>query len=269
MKTLGTRAQDQNHVSAIQTKILNPGGVACSEELPGTAPGLSYSSIEAVELPDNNLWTVVELHLSPERLQGYLAVCDGNLDRALELYLWNSTVSAAISESLGHLEIGVRNALSRQLTLRHNNLGRSGTWLDDPADELTLRARTDILDARSRVAGKGKSLTHPQIVSELSFGFWRYLISKRNLKLWPDLAGGFPNAPNRSLKTVEDPLIRLLDLRNRIAHHQRIWNLHLEARIRDLEDLLGYIDADFRDWVLLHSRVPSQLAARPPHNRHK
>jgi hypothetical protein len=98
MKTLGTRAQDQNHVSAIQTKILNPGGVACSEELPGTAPGLSYSSIEAVEVPDNNLSTAVELHLSPERLQGYLAVCDGNLDRALELYLWNSTVSAAISD---------------------------------------------------------------------------------------------------------------------------------------------------------------------------
>jgi hypothetical protein len=108
------------------------------------------------------------------------------------------------------------------MTARHAKLGRVGTWLDDPTNELTERARADIREARSRVRGKGKAPTEPQIVSELSFGFWRYLISKRNLKLWPDLAAGFPSAPNRSLKTIEDPFIRLLDLRNRVAHQQRI-----------------------------------------------
>jgi hypothetical protein len=101
--------------------------VTCSEELPGAAPGLSYSGIETVTFPDNNLSTAAEFHLSPERLQGYLAVCHGDIDRALDLYLWNSTVGAAISESLGHLEIAVRNTLARQLTLRHARLGRVGT----------------------------------------------------------------------------------------------------------------------------------------------
>jgi hypothetical protein len=53
--------------------------------------------------------------LSPERLHPYLTVAHGDLDSALALYAWNANLSAAISKTVGHVEIILRNAL-------HNNL---------------------------------------------------------------------------------------------------------------------------------------------------
>ena len=144
-------------------------------------------------------------HLSGERLSTYLAACDGNLDAAVALYAWNSQVTGAFWEHLGHVEVTLRNTLDARLTDRHDRLGRPGTWLDDHARELTERARTDIATARARVKAKGKTAVHGQVLSELSFGSWRLVSKTYSGRFWPDLASGFPHAPNRALTTIETP----------------------------------------------------------------
>lgn len=207
---------------------------------------------------------VLEQHLSPERLSTYVAACSGRLDDALELYAWNAAITGAFWEHLGYVEVLLRKTLDARLTGRHAHLRRGGTWLDDPARELTDRARRDIVDARRRVRAKKKKPTHGQTVSELSFGFWRYLISKTySGRFWPDLASGFPHAPNRALTTIERPVRELHDFRNRLGHHQRIWSEPLATRYRDLDVLARYIDPTVAVWVGGNSRVQATLLRHP------
>lgn len=133
---------------------------------------------------------------SVPRFDGYLDAVAGDQEAAVALYLWNTEATGAMWETVGHLEIALRNVLADRLTERHARAGRMGSWLNDPARELAEKARTDIAKARSRVAAKNKSASDGQTVSELSFGFWRFFFARRyNTTLRPDLAGAFPHAP--------------------------------------------------------------------------
>ncbi|GAA2783215.1 hypothetical protein [Saccharopolyspora taberi] len=157
------------------------------------------------------------LLFSQPRTQGYLDACGADAEAALELYRWNTQISGAFWETLSHLEIVLRNALADRLAGRHAAAGRPGSWLDDPARELDGFARKDIAKARQRVRAKGKPDCDGQTLTELGFGFWRFLLAKRYTALWPDLVGGFPRAPDRARTTIERPVIELHEFRNRIV----------------------------------------------------
>jgi hypothetical protein len=200
--------------------------------------------------------------LARERLSPYVAQC-GSFDAGIRLYRWNAAVSAAFWTSLGHVEVVLRNAMSDSLAARQMRLGRGGSWLDDPASELDSRMRSHIAAARRRVMQRGKRVTDGQTISELGLGFWRFLVTRRRTSLWPDLAGAFPGAPDRRRETVEEPVARLNELRNRIAHHQRIWNRDLPACHADVLLVAGYLDADLPAWISRDCRVPALLRARP------
>lgn len=205
----------------------------------------------------------LERLFSAERLSTYIAHCDGDFAAAVEMYRWNSAITAAFWEPVGHLEVALRNTLDNRLAARHSRLTRPGSWLDDPARELTDRARLDIAGARERVKQKGKRASDGQTISELSFGFWRFLITKKLTSLWPDLATGFPHAPDRRRETVEAPLSRLHVFRNRLAHHQRVWSHAPAERYEDLLTLAGYIDPALPGWIEATSKVQRALAAKP------
>lgn len=198
------------------------------------------------------------------RFAGYLAHCNGDPIAALKLYQWNAEVSAAYWETLGHPEVALRNAVAEAAANWHAHRRRLGAWLDDPAGELDVQARTEIAKARHRVATKGHPASDGQTMAELGFGFWRFLLAKRyNTTLWPGLARAFPHAPNRRRQTVELLVVQLHDFRNRLAHHERIWNQPLAGRYKDILAVLGYIDPDLRQWVASSSRVPGMLGTCP------
>ncbi len=201
--------------------------------------------------------------LGQDRFRSYVDCCEGELPLAVQLYRWNTVIGAALWQPLGHLEVALRNALSDALAQRHVRNGRSGSWLDDPADDLDAAAHRAIAVACRRVRRKGKRRSDGQTISELGFGFWRFLITRRHTALWPDLASAFPGAPDRRRETAEDPIARLHELRNRIAHHQRIWNRDLAARYADVLLVAGYLDADLPAWIARDCRVPALLRARP------
>lgn len=200
---------------------------------------------------------------SSERLSTYLARSEGDFKAAVRLYRWNAAITAAFWEPIGHLKVALRNTLAAQLAERHAALGKSGSWLDDPGRELSERARDDIAAARDRVRQKGKRASEGQTISELSFGFWRFLITKKLTGLWPDLAGGFPDAPDRQRETVEKPIARLHDFRNRLAHHQPVWNRQPQERYEDLLALARYIDPALPGWIEVTSTVARVLNSEP------
>ncbi|NEE03450.1 Abi family protein [Phytoactinopolyspora halotolerans] len=203
--------------------------------------------------------------LSADRLEDYLAeVPNRDASHAIALYLWNTEISGAFWEALAHLEVALRNALAGQLAARHGRRQRPGSWLDNVAKELDRRAERDIGKARARVQMNRKPPSDGQTISELPFGFWRYLLTKKYAStLWPDVANAFPYSPDRSLATVEQPVHSLHRFRNRVAHHHRIWTEPLSQRWADLQALLSYLDPVLCDWVIFNSRVPAVLKTCP------
>ncbi|MFK0007983.1 Abi family protein [Paenarthrobacter sp. NPDC090520] len=207
------------------------------------------------------------------RLQHYLDECQGDIGRVMHLYQWNTELSAAFRESLGHLEVALRNAIDQQMSARHLGKGRPGHWIYDDARELG-RGRgkgtakhaypyADIDTAIKRVR-KNKMPTDPgQIISEISFGFWHQMVSKGQMALWPDLAGAFPYMNGRSQRTVADKVESLRALRNRIGHHHRIWSIDVATKYAQLVALAGYISPQLASWIDDRSRVRALLARRP------
>lgn len=216
-------------------------------------------------------WALMETHFASARLRHYLHQAGGDLARAEALYQWNAEISGTFQVALAHLEIALRNAIDEQLSRRHQSLGRQGHWIfDDYAeigrDRTGARHRypyTDVEEAKRRVRRNKKPMDAGQVISEVSFGFWHQMVSRHQLALWPDIASAFPHAPSRNQALVHDPVSDLRQLRNRIGHHHRVWNIDLPTRYDQLLTLTGYIAPDLRSWIEASTSVRAVLARRP------
>jgi hypothetical protein len=49
--------------------------------------------------------------ITEARFEPYLAEASGDHERAIVLYVWNARVSAAMFETLHHVEVALRNAI--------------------------------------------------------------------------------------------------------------------------------------------------------------
>lgn len=105
------------------------------------------------------------------------------------------------------------------------------------------------------------------MVAELSFGFWRYLLTQRYTDpLWiPHLRHGFPGLPPHADRAaVHDSVEPLVRLRNRIAHHEPIHARDLETDAKRLIIVTGWMSGDTRRWMMTWSRIPAVLSTKPP-----
>ena len=182
-------------------------------------------------------WDFYEKHFSQPRMKHYLDECGNDQDRAKKLYVWNTEISAAFLELLSYLEVALRNCINERMVLRNQ--------------------------AIFRVRKNNKLITTEQIISELPFGFWIAMVSKKQQFLWPDLAAGFPNTPNRNRGNVADLLMSIKSFRNRISHHHRIWNLDLEVKLNEIYTMSNFINSDLSLWIKNMSRV-EHLNERKP-----
>ncbi|WP_166352402.1 Abi family protein [Phytoactinopolyspora limicola] len=214
----------------------------------------------ANETNEVNLGELVPL-LSSERLRPYRDSTH-DLPGAIKLYEWNTSVSGAMYEVLAGLEVILRNALVAQLENWHGQ--RPGSWYRDPRRVLAPERHIQIVQARERVRQLGRDETPGRVVAELSFGFWRYLLTKRyESSLWTHhLRHAFPHLQPQSRARVEKRIRHLNRLRNRVAHHEPIHNRDLNRDHQDIITLIGWISTDAGRWVAAQSRVPALLRAR-------
>ena len=221
-------------------------------------------------------WEFYEKHFSRPRMKHYLDECGNDQDRAKKLYVWNTKISAAFLELLSYLEVALRNCINERMVLRHQAKSESGNWTEDQSKELGRNSfrnqndkwghkhpYSDINQAIFRVRKNNKPITTEQIISELPFGFWIAMVSKKQQFLWPDLAAGFPNTPNRNRGNVADLLMSIKSFRNRISHHHRIWNLDLDVKLNEIYRMSDFINSDLSLWIKNMSRV-EHLNERKP-----
>lgn len=209
---------------------------------------------------------MIRARVSEPRFSRYLSDCEYDEAAALRLYEWNIAIGGAFHETLGQLEIVVRNALDVQLRRWHKkSLGGDGRWFDDPAVPLAMTSRKHVQTAISRAGGAGTSVSPGKVVAELTFGFWRFLLDAYHQPtLWaPALRHAFPHLRPRVRQHVYDPMTRLNTFRNRIAHHEPLYKADLEGRLRDVLLIAGYVCPTTAAWIWSSTRVPAALDARP------
>ena len=173
----------------------------------------------------------VERWLSPERFAPYLAACDDDTERALNLYEWNASLAQALMRDICHFEIALRNAYDRVM-------GESweGDWLLDDASParvpLMRKSGRGELDANymnrriidGAAAGLPKEFPHGALVASLTLGFWVHLTDRsRETVIWrTHLYRAWPKGTRR--KDLQRSLNRILRIRNRAAHAERLFN---------------------------------------------
>lgn len=118
--------------------------------------------------------------------------------------------------------------------------------------------------ARSR-ANRKAAPTEGHVIAELNLGFWRFLLARRyHATLWRTaVSHAFPCLRPKDRGAVEQPVIRLHKLRNRVAHLEPLLREDLLARRQDMLTVIGYICPDTRDWLDQRCRIPAVVAARP------
>jgi hypothetical protein len=206
---------------------------------------------------------VLHRRLSPERLGPYVAAAGGDLAVALNLYAWNADLSAALVTTIGHVEVVLRNAIHDNLTDWSARRFGEPRWYRDPGRLLQTRAAEDIRVARLRATRHSRAETPGRVVAELNLGFWRFLLANHyDRTLWRDtLYRAFPGQSRR--RTVHDAVQVLQLCRNRLAHHEPIFNRPVTDIHTTALDLVGWICPVSRAWVERHCATAATLGRRP------
>jgi hypothetical protein len=208
----------------------------------------------------------LERRISAERFAPYRAAAQSDLRRAIGFYEKNAELSAAFWIVLCDVEIVVRNAMHDQLTAWSTARYGRPAWYLDHGKVFNEQTINDIDRARHHLAANGRPETPGRVVSELPFGFWRFLLSSRyERSLWlPSLRDAFPWIQGRGMRRDVHDVIRDLHLlRNRIAHHEPIHNRPL-GKLRDQALMVaGWVHPVTRQWIAERSRVPDLLRMPP------
>ena len=199
----------------------------------------------------------LEVWVSQARLAKYRDATD-----PVALYVWNAELGAAVFELIGHVEVLLRNAITATL------VPKSGTlpWYDDPFYRFNHQTLQDITKAKARAGGGGRIVTPDRVVSELTFGFWRYMLSATyQATVWPSANRAFQGLrrSQRNRASLEAQVLAIADTRNRIAHQEPIFTVPQTRMEADIIELAGHIDPLAAKWIQSISRVSAALALKP------
>lgn len=193
--------------------------------------------------------TALTRTLSAERLKRYLDAA-GGLDGALALYERNLRLAEAFHTPLHCLEITLRNVVDECLRDRWGD-----GWLHAPAMPLEDDARNAIAKAESALPRSDHS--DGAVIAELNLGFWVGLLGPRyDATLWRlSLHRGFrPSGRGLKRSLVHGRMNALRRFRNRVAHHEPIFDRDLAAVHGEILEAISWMCPHTASWTAFHSR---------------
>lgn len=206
--------------------------------------------------------------ISAPRFATYLQAKGNNPADALALYQWNLELSAAFIVPLQVAEVAVRNGVVEVLEKVH---GAHWPWsngfirsLPVPRTPSQYNAGRDLQSVASRMPTAGK------VVAELKFAFWEKTFTVgQDARLWiPHMATAFPGIPPNTTVPIAranafSALEAIRKLRNRIAHHEPIFNRNISDEYRRLHDVISWRNPTAAAWMDRVQRVTSLLLLKP------
>jgi hypothetical protein len=232
--------------------------------------------------------------LSRDRLDGFR---DGTGDSDKILvgrYVLNAAIAEALHPLLHALEVILRNRLNESAAALYPvdpdspaEYHHYPSWLDATQGPIAHFHRKHVDEAKAKVAkdlrrryGPGvasarRMRTPGRLVAALPFSFWVYLFDQEYSgtraspgSLWPELLPQvFPHARGVALSEIRNRLRRLLVVRNRVMHHERIYpysdgrGLSWDpGRVRvEILELLSWMSPRARAMVEHFDRVPEVM----------
>ncbi|MGB6625297.1 MAG: Abi family protein [Candidatus Acidiferrales bacterium] len=185
----------------------------------------------------------IERSLSTDRFNSYLIHAKGDKNKAIRLYEYNTEVSEALFGVVQGLEVTLRNSMHRIL---QKQIGAENWYEKIPLQEPESES---LQEARKTIDDLNKTVTASRLIARLSFGFWvRLTASIYEKDLWvPHLYRAFPMRMVRSL--LYKRLFNIKELRNQIAHHERIIRRDIETDYKELLETIKWLCPTTCDWV--------------------
>jgi hypothetical protein len=174
------------------------------------------------------LYSDFEQIMSSVRMGRYLLSTGNNSRKAMTLYRKNLKLSQELFTIISCFEVAFRNKIDYHYTVTHG-----ANWLKDSAanggifDNHNCRhTRKIINDCYNKL---GVTYSHYKLLSEMDFGFWRYLFAQPQFfAAGQSLLHVFPAKPTSTPSVqynhtyIFNQLGLINNLRNRIAHHEPI-----------------------------------------------
>lgn len=166
--------------------------------------------------------------MSAPRVGRYVSACQGDTRKAMALYRLNLRLSQELFTVVSCFEIALRNAIDQHYLAQHGadwlrNAASPGGFFNNNACKVTADV---VLEALRKL---GRSYTHPKLIAELGFGFWRFMFATHQYRAaGQTLIHIFPNKPRSTPQQqynstyVFNQLKQINDLRNRLAHHEPV-----------------------------------------------
>lgn len=208
--------------------------------------------------------------LSAARLGTYEAIATAvgrDAEAAVSLYAWNAQISGALLPPLHLCEVAIRNAVSDALEALYGP-----RWPWNPTFERSLprqigpvyNALNDLQQARNKAPSTG------QVITELKFVFWEKMFTGRHDgRVWnPHLLRVLPNLDQSKTVAalrleIHNDLNKIRLLRNRIAHHEPIFQRNLQDDFGIITRLVEARCQVSSQWMMGFQQVQSLIAAKP------
>ncbi|MFT8420532.1 MAG: hypothetical protein ABF665_03275 [Gluconacetobacter sp.] len=204
--------------------------------------------------------------ISETRFATYLKHTNNDENQAIELYIYNMNISASLMFPISILEVLLRNSISKRL----ENYFRTENWAlgEEIKDFLMKKGKERLEIAIQTLRDEVAIVTTNDVISTLSFSFWKFLFHNFYSNFWEEnFRHVFINVKNpweyvqrdayRDLQTINK-------LRNRIAHHEPIFEHDLEKEYNIIVDIINKISSS--TWV--HCKTAStfhqSFSLKPP-----
>jgi hypothetical protein len=199
----------------------------------------------------------LEKTLSRSRLKKYLAICDDNLANALTEYERNTRFSEAFYTPLQCVEICLRNTIHFRMSETYGS-----DWMTNKHPPLLENSRSLIREALSELQKHTGWPSNDAVVSEMKFAFWVGLLGTGyDATIWRStLFDGFSIGGRRKRATVHGRFNVIRRFRNRIAHHEPIFQRDLIAIHAEILEAISWMCADTAAWASHVSRFPAVFA---------
>ena len=182
------------------------------------------------------------------------------------MYAWNAQVSAALLAPLHICEVSIRNAISDAIAAAH---GPQWPWSAGfvrslPNPVVGYNARSDLLSSRINKTTTG------QVIADLKFVFWQTMFTSRfDARLWTHhLRKVMPYADDTKTTAqirsmVYSELEQIRKLRNRIAHHEPIFQRNLATDFQKIHGLIAVRCPITAAWMLQNQGAQALISNKP------
>ncbi|UHQ19585.1 Abi family protein [Lysobacter sp. KIS68-7] len=196
--------------------------------------------------------SILEDALSLERFGRYLAWAGGDRSAAIELYTLNTRISESLYTPLQMLEVALRNRIHRVLAEM-----RGEDWMLHACNLFGDHQPRQVAEAIDHIARAGRDPIASRVVAALSLGFWTAMFGRAYEETWRE---GLYRIARREdgkhlrRKDLSTPLMRIRELRNRIAHHEPVIHWDLYKTNNQLMQILHWLSPPAARWCEAHSR---------------